>query len=100
MFDILTLSLAVVVFFGPLVSAISFGVRGYQQANQRGTNPMPFIMFYSLLGIIIGGVIVTIILILTEGIILNKNVSLKERICLYYTGGIDNNNVCSKYTRQ
>lgn len=104
MYDILTLALAIVVFFGPLISTISFGVRGYQQAMQRNAHPMPFILFYALLGIIVGGVITSIILILSEGTIGSSRVSLKEKICLYYTGGTgasgQGQNVCSKYSNR
>lgn len=99
MYDVLTLALAVVVFFGPLISTISFGVRGYQQAQQRNAHPMPFILFYSLLGLIVGGVFTTIILILAEGTIGSRNFSLKEKICSYYTGNNNagSNDPCSKY---
>lgn len=97
MYDILTLVLAVIVIFGPAVSMVSYGLRGYHQAQQRQAHPMPFVMFYSLFGMIIGGVITTIIFILAEGTVGSKNISLKQHVCKYITGGDPNNSYCSKY---
>lgn len=92
MVDLLTLVLAMIILFGPTVSMLSFALRGKEQAQRHNANPMPFVVVYSFIGFLVGGVIVTVIFILAQGMI---KANLKEKVCYYFVGG--NVQYCSKY---
>lgn len=92
MVDLLTLTLAMVILFGTTVSTLSFAVRGKEQAQRYNANPMSFVVFYSLIGFLVGGVIVTVIFILAQGMV---KANLREKVCYYFVGG--NVQYCSKY---